>query len=383
MKIIQFMLHSVFGMRVLMILGLVAGSVLAVAGADAPTGGIKPVDVRTHGALGDGNADDTQAIQAAIDTVRQAGGGVVYVPKGTYVVNGLTLYSNIQLVGSGWESVLKTKTGPKESDRPRFLVSVNRGDGGTPNPADNAVNIVIRDLQLRGTVDTDGFFEQKHLLNLNAVSHVLIENVNFTGFRGDAVYLGSGNLSGIERHNIDVTIRKCLFDGLNNENRNGVSIIDGDGIIVEDSVFHNVTKKGMPGQIDVEPDEGSYPVVRNLRFRHNAFDHCGGGFGIVYYTPHLKLDQKPSNIVIANNQFLDDCIPTGYMIAVITGEEMNETLPAMNVLIESNVIKSQVQPIHLKKVKGAVVKDNYFPTLWVDQLVKDSSGVKFENNGHL
>ncbi len=107
-------------LRALAVLGFVAGSVLAVAGAGPQVDGIKLVDVRTHGALGDGKTDDTQAIQTAIDAVRQAGGGVVYVPEGTYVVNRLALYSNIQLMGSGWESVLKTKTGPNESDRAKY-----------------------------------------------------------------------------------------------------------------------------------------------------------------------------------------------------------------------------------------------------------------------
>src|SRR2546430_8239878 len=43
-------------------------------------------DVRAHGARGDGTADDTRAILAAIAAAYAAGGGVVWFPQGTYRV---------------------------------------------------------------------------------------------------------------------------------------------------------------------------------------------------------------------------------------------------------------------------------------------------------
>ena len=44
------------------------------------------VSVKDFGAVGDGVTDDTAAIQAAVDAVWDAGGGVVYAPGGTYLV---------------------------------------------------------------------------------------------------------------------------------------------------------------------------------------------------------------------------------------------------------------------------------------------------------
>lgn len=43
-------------------------------------------NVKTYGAAGDGATDDRAAIQAAINAASSAGGGVVYVPTGTYLV---------------------------------------------------------------------------------------------------------------------------------------------------------------------------------------------------------------------------------------------------------------------------------------------------------
>lgn len=60
------------------------------------------VSVKDFGAVGDGAADDTAALKAAIDAVSAAGGGVVRIPRGTYKHTGLTLPSNITLQGEGY-----------------------------------------------------------------------------------------------------------------------------------------------------------------------------------------------------------------------------------------------------------------------------------------
>lgn len=53
------------------------------------------------GAKGDGVTNDTSAIQAALDQARIAGGGVVYVPAGTYMVSGIVIGSYVTLRGAG------------------------------------------------------------------------------------------------------------------------------------------------------------------------------------------------------------------------------------------------------------------------------------------
>ena len=78
-----------------------------------------PFDVRDYGAKGDGSADDTRAIQLAINAASQAGGGEVWMPPGTYRVSGpnadgacITLKSHVALIGSGQgETVLKLADG--------------------------------------------------------------------------------------------------------------------------------------------------------------------------------------------------------------------------------------------------------------------------------
>jgi hypothetical protein len=64
------------------------------------------VNVKDFGAVGDGVADDTAAIQAALNTAAK----VVFFPVGTYRATTLNLPSNIVLCGSGYASVLQTAT---------------------------------------------------------------------------------------------------------------------------------------------------------------------------------------------------------------------------------------------------------------------------------
>jgi hypothetical protein len=48
----------------------------------------KTYNVKDYGAIGNGVADDTVAIQATINAVFAAGGGIVYFPFGTYIIAG-------------------------------------------------------------------------------------------------------------------------------------------------------------------------------------------------------------------------------------------------------------------------------------------------------
>lgn len=60
------------------------------------------VDVKKDfNAKGDGIAEDTLAIQNAMNAVSSEGGGIVYVPKGSYLVNRINVPLNVSLIGSG------------------------------------------------------------------------------------------------------------------------------------------------------------------------------------------------------------------------------------------------------------------------------------------
>lgn len=60
-------------------------------------------DVSEYGAKGDGARPDHAAIQAAVDAAAAHGGGIVWLPPGTYRLRaGIQVTRQVQLLGAGW-----------------------------------------------------------------------------------------------------------------------------------------------------------------------------------------------------------------------------------------------------------------------------------------
>ncbi|WP_294333467.1 glycosyl hydrolase family 28-related protein [uncultured Sphingomonas sp.] len=70
------------------------------------------LDVRAHGARGDGVALDGPAIAAALDTAHRAGGGLVLLPPGTYRSFSLRLPSRVTLAIEAGATLLAATPGP-------------------------------------------------------------------------------------------------------------------------------------------------------------------------------------------------------------------------------------------------------------------------------
>ena len=59
-------------------------------------------NVRNYGAVGNGSSDDTPAFLAALQSIRQSGGGTLFVPKGVYqLTSQLTIDVSVSLLGEG------------------------------------------------------------------------------------------------------------------------------------------------------------------------------------------------------------------------------------------------------------------------------------------
>jgi len=69
-------------------------------------------NVKDYGAKGDGSTDDTTSIQNAINAADSAGGGIVFLPQGTYnITSTLSLKSGIAFVGAGQGAVTLNYSG--------------------------------------------------------------------------------------------------------------------------------------------------------------------------------------------------------------------------------------------------------------------------------
>lgn len=71
-------------------------------------------DVKSYGAKGNGVTDDTAAIQAAITACAAAGGGIVFLPPGTYLLDSAlsTSGQNVHVRGAGWSAPVAGLTNP-------------------------------------------------------------------------------------------------------------------------------------------------------------------------------------------------------------------------------------------------------------------------------
>lgn len=95
--------------------------------------------VLDFGAKGDGKTDDTAAFQKALDAAGEAGGGVLYAPRGNYFFAGHLKVPNAVTLKGMWESVpshlgLRNQGAAKPTDDgTTFLVTENRGkEDGAP-----------------------------------------------------------------------------------------------------------------------------------------------------------------------------------------------------------------------------------------------------------
>jgi hypothetical protein len=254
-----------------------------------------PSNVLDFGAVGDGVTDDTAAVQLAVDAADS-----VYFPAGTYLCDTITLHDGSYLYGDGAASIIKQNTVATS-------YGVLYANSGTSS--DYVRNLRIDSLQILGQVATQGFSQFSHLISLNGVRYVEISNCTIKGFRGDGIYLGSGVVGGDERHNRNVTIRNCIVDGVNNDNRNGISVVDGDEVLIQGNTLINCTRSNMPGCIDVEPDGSIFHIVRNIRVIDNYFENCQGNVGFIgILLAAATFTNQPRNFVVANNVFQGDSV---------------------------------------------------------------------------
>lgn len=128
------------------------------------------INVKEHGAFGNGRADDTRAIQAAITACGIAGGGWVFLPAGSYrITSTLTVADpNVHIIGAGQQAT-QILTPITNIDVVRFFNAVKYLNGS------------LRDLHIQCT----GTATAGAGVAIENVGAVLVRNVSIKAtFRG-------------------------------------------------------------------------------------------------------------------------------------------------------------------------------------------------------
>lgn len=324
----------------------------------------RTINIKDFGAVGDGVADDTKAFIAAM----ASGGNTIYLPPGTYLSNfGNPLYqptyintipSGTHFVGAGETTIWRNYTNNSGSPSGRDSLGCMGTDSGSVSVWTE--DIRFSNIKFVGWAETSPTVDEgNHLLFLSSVKRVLIDKCYFVAPRGDAIYIGSGFGGGAsnERHNFDVTIRDCVFDGVNYKNRNAISVIDIDGIVIEGCTFRNFSDPLMPGSIDFEPDQ-SYGVIKNVFINNNNFVSCDGEKGhIVFGCDNIPTNNQ-QNWTITNNH-INDAVSGIYLLTEKTAPSVPPT-NAQNILIANNTITNVTDFINQFKgtIYGITIANN-------------------------
>jgi hypothetical protein len=307
------------------------------------------VSVKDFGAVGDGVANDRLAIQAALDAVGSAGGGSLYFPSGTYFIdnapgpaNGLLVrHSNMTLFGDGESSKLK------QASDVRLLVTL---DGRLAQRTNiNIFQMCFDGPTTRIPYGPSGPYPQEHYHTLIIVNCAMVRvmNCSFLGFNGDGIDVDAAVREEASppyptlRRNSNIWIENNLFDGIDNENRQGVSVITGTNVFIRNNVFRNCTSPYMPGSVDIESNAHPYYVLNNIVVDGNSFrDTLGfvGHVGIVLPANSNASGLPFGKFRITNNTFSG----TGRGIGIINGNDID-----LDVQITGNVYEGTASPMIL------------------------------------
>ena len=154
--------------------------------------------VQDFGAVGDGKTDCTAAFEQAMDSMRRAGGGTVFVPEGRYVIKGtLQIPTSVTLRGE-WAAPTPQSAGVKGT-----VLMAYAGRGETNGPAFIGVNQCagIKDLSIWYPEQTEEVVAYPYCLVRRGGDNATFENLTLVNpYQGIRIGPGGNELHFV--HNV-------------------------------------------------------------------------------------------------------------------------------------------------------------------------------------
>lgn len=300
--------------------------------------------------MGDASVDYSTTMANVLKYLGAYGGGQIILPPNARIkMSNQDLTDGIDIYAHDWTTIIEPVAGT-------YAFSVNKGSGGGPDPDTNKKNIQLRGMRILGKVVSNGFSEHVHLINLNAASWVLLEDVDLAGFQGDGVYLGSSNVGGLERHNENITLRRVRIDGVNRDNRNGISVIDCTNLILDDVRIRRTTRSNMPAAIDIEPDALTFHRIKNVSMTNIDIRDCRGG---VFWQVLGNLTDPIDRVSLSGFR-IQDCDEPLAIVGSYNTTPLTKATPPQNMLVEHGSCKGGVTPLITFGQRGLMVRDVSF-----------------------
>ena len=262
------------------------------------------VNVRDKGAKGDGRTDDTEAIQAAIDEVGGTG-GTVLVPDGTYMVDAVKKKQRLSLKSDMTLKLAKDavlKAIPNDSRKYAVLSISDVSD----------VTVVGGTLEGDRTEHKGKAGEAGMGIRIdNGAKRVTISGVTSRKMWGDGFYVEGAK---------DTKFCGVIAD---NNRRQGLSIVEADGVLVTDSVFRNTHGTRPSAGIDLEPDHAEQKIV-NVRIQNSKFiDNAGPGIEIAGKRGAVAKVELARNMFRGNRPILVENAPAVLASAICDNRQVS------------------------------------------------------------
>lgn len=244
------------------------------------------VSVKDFGAKGDGKTDDKSAIQAAIDAVNKAGGGIVRFPEGTYLVTAPNKGRNSQAQINAANGVTLEGEG---MDKSIIKVADDQGAWIALIGGSNVKNFTVHNLGVDGNGATNKCVPDKpggigdnsaHILvRLPASSNVTFKRCHFFNHSGVWAIICSDGVT-------NLVIDSCVLDkigGFTVDFDHSTIYTSGEGpVMISNNLFASKDGPGTPGARTAMEIHGSNQKVINNRiygFRYGINVCTGRGSG--------------------------------------------------------------------------------------------------------
>ncbi len=291
----------------------------------------------------DGISDDAKSINEMIETC-----GKVFFPKGSYHLisrynPGGKVPSNLQRSIKAHIGICKNDVELIGEDGSNFITDDTLGTicvfSKPYNISKSIENIRIKNIIFN--VHNDGvlFHEFLHTIKTIGVNGLEIENCTFNDFWGDAICLshyGDGKNTGERTRNQNIKIlNNTIIGGEHHNNRNGISVISGENVIIRGNVIKNTSKKNMPGGIDIEPNNSVY-TIKSIIIEKNTLEGIqgsGGAIGLI-----ILRGSSAHYVEISQNRIMN--CRTGITVIINTKNTTD------NLVIKNNYVDKDTRPYY-------------------------------------